>query len=235
MGDETVSALERAFYARRGSPAADVVTILHLPYTAWHLSYVVIGAALAPRLDWLRLAGTLVAFAAGLGVAAHALDEVHDRPLGTSLADRTLWALGMGGLAVAAGVAVAGAFVISPLVLMWAAAGVLLALSYSLEWSSLIHSDLGFGLAWGAFPLLVGYWAQAETLGIPALMGAAAATGLSLVQRSLSNSAKRLRRHPTPDLTPARRQELLRTWETPLRYLSITIPLLALVMALIHL
>lgn len=225
---------QRAFYARRGSPVADVITILHLPYTAWHLSYVVIGAALSPQVDWLRLAGTLVAFAAGLGVAAHALDEVHDRPLATSLSDRTLWALGMGGLAVAVGVAVAGAVVISPWVLAWAAGGVLLTFAYSLEWSDLIHSDLGFGFAWGAFPLMVGYWAQTEAISVQALVAAALATAFSLVQRSLSSAAKKIRRRPDPAPDSDESQVLLATWEKPLRILSVAMPLLALTLLLTH-
>ena len=41
-----------AFYARGGGPVGDWITLLHPPYTAWHLGYVGIGAALVPRLDW---------------------------------------------------------------------------------------------------------------------------------------------------------------------------------------
>lgn len=232
MGTKEVTQPERAFYARRGSVTGDLLTILHLPYTAWHLSYVVIGAALASDLDWLRLAGTLVAFAAGLGVAAHALDEVHDRPLATNLSDRTLWALGVGGLIVAAGVAVAGAFVISPWVLAWAAGGVALTFAYALEWSDLIHSDLGFGLAWGAFPVLVGYWAQTEAVTGQALLAAGLATALSLVQRSLSSATKTIRRESVP-MDPES-ERLLATWEKPLRILSVAVPLLALTLLASH-
>jgi hypothetical protein len=205
------------------------VTVLHLPYTVWHLSYVVIGAALAPRIDAMRLAGTLAAFVFGLGIGAHALDEVHDRPLGTALSDRALWVLGVGGLVVAAAVAAAGAVVISPWVLVWAAVGVTLALAYSLEWSPLIHNDLGFALAWGAFPTLVGFWAQTEEMTWAPLAMAAATTTLSAVQRSLSNSAKEIRRGPQPSEAP----ELAR-WETPLRYLSVGVPLIALALLAGH-
>ena len=41
-----MSGLRRAFYAPCGSWGADLIAVLHPPYTAWHLSYVVIGAAL---------------------------------------------------------------------------------------------------------------------------------------------------------------------------------------------
>lgn len=231
MGPEAVTR-QPAFYGRTGSPVGDLITLLHLPYTVWHLSYVVMGAALAPTLDWWRLLGTVAAFAAGLGVGAHAIDEVHDRPLGTSLSDRALWAVGVGGLVTAAAIAVAGAFVISPWVLAWAAAGIVLTLAYSLEWSPLIHSDTGFALAWGAFPALVGYWAQTETLAWPAVLAALAATALSATQRSLSNTARQIRRHP--DGRAVGDEELAR-WETPLRYLSVAVPLVALAILATHL
>ena len=55
------------------------------PYTAWHLSYVVIGASLAPHVYPTRLWATLAAFFLAVGVAAHALDELHGRPLGTAI------------------------------------------------------------------------------------------------------------------------------------------------------
>jgi len=63
----------------------DWVTLLHPPYTAWHLSYVAIGAALAPHFVAWRLGGTLVAFFLAVGVGAHALDELAGRPLQTGI------------------------------------------------------------------------------------------------------------------------------------------------------
>ncbi|MPZ51816.1 MAG: hypothetical protein GEU79_03640 [Acidimicrobiia bacterium] len=223
-----------AFYAHRGSTWSDIRTILHVPYTTWHLSHVAIGAGLAPDVDWTRLAGTLAAFAVGLGVGAHALDEVHDRPLGTTLGERTLWVLGIGGLLAALAIAVTGMYVISPWVLAWAVAGVLLCVAYALELSPIIHSDVGFALAWGAFPAVVGYWAQTESLGWPILFGAAAATVLSAVQRSLSNAAKKIRRNGEAAAMTPEDEERLRTWEVPLRLLSAAVPLVAAAILAMH-
>lgn len=218
-----------AFYAHTGGPAGDLVAILHPPYTAWHLSYVVYGAALSPDLDLPRLGATLAAFFFGTGIAAHALDEWHSRPLGTSFGDGVLLALGVLGFGAAAGIAIAGAWVISPWVLAWAAAGMFLAAGYALEWHRLLHADFTFGLAWGGFPVLVGFWAQTEGLGIAALLVALAATLLSLAQRSLSKPARYLRRsgaEATVHLTLTGADEqwstdrLLGTWERPLKLLS---------------
>ena len=39
-----------AFYALPSGGWRDLVTILHPPYTLWHLSYVALGAAAAPTL-----------------------------------------------------------------------------------------------------------------------------------------------------------------------------------------
>src|SRR5881397_922 len=95
-----------AFYALRAGGWRDLVTLLHPPYTAWHLSYVALGAAAAPRLHADRLGAALGAFFLAVGIAAHALDELNGRPLRTRLHRRTLVVLavlGLGG-AVAIGV-----------------------------------------------------------------------------------------------------------------------------------
>ncbi len=229
-----------AFYARTGSTVGDLITLLHIPYTIWHLSYVVIGAALAASVDWLILVGTVVAFAFGLGVGAHALDELHDRPLSTGLSELSLRVLGWGGLAVGGAVAVIAAFAISPLALAWGAAGMALAAAYALERPHWVHSTLGFGLAWGAFPVLVGYWGQAGTPSLAALTVAAAATVLSMVQRTLSTPARRLRRET--DAASASigegtwdAAELLETWERPLQLLVLAHVLLAIGLLARHL
>lgn len=57
-----MNARQPAFYARPGSLRGDLIALLHPPYTAWHLSYVAVGAALAPTFDWIRLEGALAAF-----------------------------------------------------------------------------------------------------------------------------------------------------------------------------
>jgi len=234
-----MTASRRAFYAKTGSRFGDLVTLLHLPYTMWHLSYVAIGAALAPQIDAVRLAGTLLAFFFGLGIGAHALDELYDRPLATGLSPGTLRVLGWGGLIAGGVLAVVAAFVISPVALAWGAAGLLLAAAYALEWSRWVHSNLGFALAWGAFPVLVGYWAQTESLSLAVVVIAAAATAFSMAQRTLSTPARLVRRKvaaASAEIGDERwgTSTLLATWEFPLQLLALAHVLLAIGLILAH-
>src|SRR5258708_15502609 len=97
-----------AFYAMRPGPVRDWWTVVHPPYTAWHLAYVAIGASLAPHVDGGRLAGTLLAFFFAVGVSAHALHEVHGHPLRTRLSDTSPWAGAAIGLLPALGLRVRG-------------------------------------------------------------------------------------------------------------------------------
>ncbi len=184
-----------AFYAARPGGWRDWWTMLHPPYTAWHLSYVVIGACLAPNTDGARLIATLLAFFFAVGVAAHALDELHGHPLHTTIADGWLVALGAGGLVMACALGVVGVATVGPGLLAFIAIGPLLVLGYNLElFGGWIHTDLGFAVAWGAFPVLVGYFVQAGHLDLTVAFAALAALELSVAQRALSTPARALRR-----------------------------------------
>src|SRR5205814_3009442 len=68
----TVTEARPAFYALAPGGWRDYLTLLHPPYTAWHLSYVAIGATLAPHFHADRLGAAAAAFFLGLGVGARA-------------------------------------------------------------------------------------------------------------------------------------------------------------------
>jgi hypothetical protein len=171
------------------------VTLLHPPYTAWHLSYVALGAAVAPTLHGDRLVAALVAFFLGVGVCAHALDELHGRPLRTRLSDRALIALAVVSLVGAVAVGVAGVITVSASLAVFVVAGAFIVVAYNLElFGGRFHSDSWFALAWGAFPALTSYWANALTLRIPGVGIVAACFALSLAQRRLSTPVRELRR-----------------------------------------
>ena len=184
-----------AFYALRPGLWRDYVTLLHPPYTLWHLSYVVLGAALSPTVRYDRLGATLLAFFLAVGIGAHALDELLDRPLKTRIPDHVLWALALLSLASAASLGVAGAVLASTWLLAFLAFGLFIAPAYNLGWfGGRFHSDFSFALAWGAFPFATAYWASAETFAPSAVAGAVACFSLSLAQRTLSRQVRTIRR-----------------------------------------
>ena len=184
-----------AFYALGGGRVGELVTLLHPPYTAWHLSYYALGAAAAPHLYADRLLWGLAAFALAVGVAAHALDELHDRPLSTGLSDRTLVALAVVSLLGALAIGVGGVLVVSPWLAPLVLAGGLFLPAYNLElFGGRFHNDLWFAIGWGAFPAFTGYFANAEKVALPGLLIAAGCLVMSLAQRRLSAPARELRR-----------------------------------------
>ncbi len=184
-----------AFYALRPGGWRDYVTLLHPPYTLWHLSYVALGAALAPQMRWGLLGWTALAFALALGVGAHALDELHGRPLETRIPDRVL--AGLAGLSIgsacAIGIAVAAGS--TWWLLAFVVAGAFLVAAYNLELlGGAFHTDLWFAGAWGAFPVLTAYFASAHRLRTEALAAAAFAFLASWTQRRLSTQVRFVRR-----------------------------------------
>ena len=233
--------LAPAYYATRARGwRRDVWAVLHPPYTAWHLSYVLIGAGLAPSLNLTRLVATVLAFFFAVGIAAHALDELRGRPLQTEIPARVLWVAAIAGLAAAVGLGVAGIFVaVGPGLLPFIAAGILFVFAYNLELlGGRLHGDFWFALSWGAFPVLTAYFAQTGRLSIGAIAAAAAAYALSFGQRALSTPARMLRRKTRSvsgtltlydgSETPLDEPALLRPLEVALRAFSWGVVLLGL-------
>jgi hypothetical protein len=184
-----------AFYALAGGGWRDVVTLLHPPYTAWHLSYFAIGAALAPHVYVDRLLWGLAAFGLAVGVAAHALDELHDRPLQTGLSDRMLAVLACTSLAGALAIGVAGILTVSALLAPLVLVGGVFLLAYNLElWGARFHSDLWFAIGWGAFPAFTGYFVNALSISLAGLLISVGCLAMSVAQRRLSTPARELRR-----------------------------------------
>jgi hypothetical protein len=199
-----------AFYALRTGGWRDYVTLLHPPYTLWHLSYVAIGAALAPAFHADRLVLALAAFFLALGVAAHALDELNGRPLRTEIPASGLIALAVASLAGAVATGIVAALAWGLGLLAFVAVGAVLVPAYNLEWfGGAVHTDLGFALAWGAFPALTGFFVEAQTIRVEAAGAAACATFLSLAQRALSTPVRAARRsRDTTDGTEAAERAL---------------------------
>ena len=201
-----------AFYALRGGGWREYVTLLHPPYTLWHLSYVAVGAALAPHFHLDRMLWALLSFFLAMGIAAHALDELKGRPLRTRIPSSVLVIVAavslLGACAIGIGAARAWGWWLLVFVIFGAAAVPL----YNLELA--LHNDWGFALTWGAFPALTGYFVEAQTVRVEAVAAAGYAFALSLAQRTLSTPVRQARRErgTTAGVEPLERTLRLLTW-----------------------
>jgi hypothetical protein len=190
-----VSGERVAFYALRRGGWRDYVTLLHPPYTLWHLSYVAIGAALAPEWRPARLGAALAAFLLAMGIGAHALDELNGRPLRTAIPDSVLWGLAATSIAGGIAIGVAVAVISSLWLLAFVGFGGFIVVAYNLElFAGRFHTDAWFAISWGALPLLATYFAASERLRASAILAAAFAALLSLAQRRLSTPVRLVRR-----------------------------------------
>jgi len=232
-----------AYYAARPGGWRDWWTLLHPPYTAWHLAYVVIGACLAPVVNATRLIGTLLAFFFAVGLAAHALDELHGRPLRTRIPSIVLVVVAGVGLAGSIALGIIGIAQVGWALVPFLVVGPVLVVAYNFElFGGVIHNDLGFAASWGAFPVLTAYVAQTGRLALAPLIAAIGAAALSAAQRALSTPARLLRRQSadvvgTITLTdggtiPVDRAVLLAPLEQALRAMSWAVVMLAAALAI---
>ena len=218
MGNEVT---RPAFYALRSGGWRDYLTLLHPPYTLWHLSYAALGAALAPNMNWGVLGWTVLAFLLAMGVGAHALDEMKSRPLRTRIPDRVLVFLGALSIAAACVIGIHVAIGSTWWLLAFIAFGAAIVVAYNLElFGGLVHTPFWFAFAWGAFPALTAYFASARTIRGEAVLVAAFAFLTSLVQQRLSVDV-RFARRSVGDVTQAR------TAEAGLKLMALAMPVLA--------
>lgn len=204
--------------------------MLHLPYTGMVLSFVVVGAALSPRLSGVLLGGTVLAYFLGLGIGAHFLDQVPG--MGSHYvrhwSTRSLWVGGFASLGVAVAIGIAGAiwFVGTPLLLLVAVQAIC-AVGYPLaRWfGGALHRDSVFALSWGGLPFLTSFYAQAGTISTFAILVAILFGGVAVLEIRLSRASRSLRAlaHPTspvPSDAPASPPRSYRTYDRALQILS---------------
>jgi hypothetical protein len=227
-----------AFYALDPGGLRDFVTLLHLPYTLLHLSFVVIGASLAPMVRLDRLGAALGAFFLAVGIAAHFLDELNGRPLRTHISSRVLVGGAVLALGGACAIGLAGLLYVSLPLLAFIITGAFVVVAYNLEvWGGRFHGDVTFALFWGAFPALTASWVMDESLSASGLLGAVFCYAVARIQRTLSTPARMFRRrlveitgtlgYADGSTAPLTRADLLVAPERALGWLCAALPILA--------
>lgn len=186
-----------------------------------------------------RLVATLAAFFLAVGVGAHSLDELHGRPLNTSLPTWQLILAAVLGLGGAVALGVVGLYVVRGWFFAFILVGLTAAVSYNLElFGGRLHTRTVVILSWGGFPILTAYYAQHQTISLAAILVAGFGTMMTLAQQQLSTPARELRRRVVAvqgvavradgSTTPLDKEMLLAPLEAALRTLCRAGPLLAL-------
>lgn len=198
--------MEGAWYAKRGGKARELYTILHLPYTSMVLSYVLIGASLSPSLHFDRLILTLAAYFLGLGLSAHALNELHARHWGETLSRSELTtifivplvaALIIGGYGVAVMYGSSRPYT-AVVLCVFIILETFFLFVYNLGHSK-FHSDLAFAFSWAALPCIISYYVNSLTLSLAIVLISLGLGATAAIEINLSRWCKHFRRQGIAD------------------------------------
>ena len=236
---------EGAWYARSGGKVRELYTIMHLPYTSMVLSYVLIGAAISPSMHLSRLILTLLAYFLGLGLSAHALNELHVRHWGENLTRHELEILFLLPLIGAISIGAYGMLIlydasrslIAPLILLvFIFTETFFLIAYNSDIAKgRFHSTVSFAFSWAALPVIISFYVNALTITLPAVLVASAMAATAAIEITLSRWCKDFRRkNPTVELQFADRTkqdlnapELIASPEKALKLIVIAVDLLS--------
>lgn len=199
------------YFTASGTKLGDLYNILHVPYTAMVLAFVLMGAEVTPQVHAVRLAATLLAYLLALGIGAHALDQLE--PEGSHyvlrLSRRELTSMAIVGLGGGIALGLYYAATVSVLLVPFIAAGVFFAVAYPLPSRVLggaFHNNPSFAFAWGFLPAVTSYFANAATVALPAIAVGAVTAALAWEEIRLSRFARSARKQGLP-ATSYRRSE----------------------------
>jgi len=193
-----------AWYAQGGGRVREFYTIMHLPYTSMVLSYILIGAAVSPHMYPDRVGLTILAYFLGLGLSAHALNELHANHWTEALGKRELTAIFLIPLLLALSIGIYAVVylyalsysIVPPLVLMvFIVLEVFFLFAYNTDaFGGIFHNNLSFAFSWAALPALISYYANALTITIGAVLVALAMAATAGIEINLSRWCKDFRR-----------------------------------------
>jgi hypothetical protein len=229
--------IKSSWYTVSGGHVQDFITLLHPPYTLWHLSYVVLGIAISPVIRPDRSIAVVIAYFLGLGIGAHALDESAGNPLKTKFTKKNLYIMGVLGLGSAIAIGIYYTLTVSLLLSLFIVAETFFALVYNLELlQKRFHTSLVFALSWGSIPLLTSFYVNSLVITPVAALMAVAVGLLTLVQKTLSLQVRTMRRNHPPikalmfedgNTLPVSTLDLISPSETSLKLLVLTVFLFA--------
>ncbi len=198
--------MKKNWYQLEGSKGAELWTILHLPYTLMCISFLAIGFGIAHIQRWDVFAWIIFAYFLGLGIAAHAFDQLPE--MGSSyvkfLTSRELLSLGV--LSVSPAVLIGVYWMIN--LRMWHLIWII-PLQTFFVWAypnskflgGRFHNDFWFAVSFGFIPVMAGFYINALTFNAIFLPWAILAALIAGIEITLSRYVRALRKDfkDTPD------------------------------------
>lgn len=201
--------MKKTWYYAEGSKKAELWTILHLPYTAMCLSFLIIGFSIQKPINWLVMLGAVVSFFCGLGIAAHALDQLPG--MGSSyvkfLSKKEL--LSFGGISLIIALGIGAYFIVAyqawhMIWLMPLQGFFAVAYPVSKLFKGFFHNDFWFSVGFGFMPVAVGFYANTLSFSWLILPYGLLCFLISAIEITLSRFARNVRKaalpyHHTPE------------------------------------
>jgi hypothetical protein len=187
------------FVPRFGPPRFRAfVGLLFLPYTGMCISFTVIGAMLAPAVQWDRVGAIALIYAPALGIGAHAADTIGSKkakPWGSYFTRKQMLMLLAASVAGAYAIGMYYIVLYAPALAIVAVLEGFFLFAYNFElWNGRFHNDFWFAVSWGALPVAAGYVIQTNSFGVLPAVAATAAAIVSYAEIRLSRPYKELKK-----------------------------------------
>jgi len=191
--------MKKTWYARSGSKTAELWTLLHIPYTFMCLSFLLIGFGIQKPIDWYAAGLFCLIYFLGLGIAAHAFDQLPG--MGSSyvehLTKKELLFMGIVSITAAWALIIYFAIIwkawlMIPLMVLQS----FFAVSYPIAttFKGIFHNDFWFSVSFGLLPVAVGFYANSMTISATIVPFALVCFLIASVQITLSRYARKLRK-----------------------------------------
>jgi hypothetical protein len=165
------------------------------------ISFTIIGSMLSESIAWDRALSIFIIYFLGLGVSAHAADNLGSKkikPWGNFFSTFELRLMVMGGLSVSYLLGIYYIIIFVPLLSIIAIIEGFFLFAYNFElFNGFFHNNFWFAISWGSLPLLAGFVIQTNSISILSLIASIVAFLAAYIEIRISRKYKELKRKPS--------------------------------------
>ena len=189
--------MKKTWYQLDGSKKAELITILHIPYTLMNISFLIIGFGIAGINNWDVFAWTVLAYFLGL-TASHAFDQLPG--MGSNyvkyLTPTDLMQIGVAAVSAAVMIGITWMVKLGAVHLLWIIplqTFFVVAYPYAKFTKGFFHNDVFFAFSFGFVPVMAGYYINTLTLNPEFIPWAVVAALISGIEITLSRYVRKWR------------------------------------------